>query len=367
MGLAVAHDLVRQGHRVTVADINERCLQALPSLAEAVDVVHLDAARTEKVRETLRGRDVAVSALPYDYNHQLARLAIEQGVHFCDLGGNTGVVEREMSLHGAAVEAGVTVVPDCGLAPGLTNVLAAHLIEEHGPSRLHIRVGGLPRHPRPPLNYQLVFSVHGLVNEYVEPARIIAGGEVTQVPSLTGLEPIAFESLPPLEAFYTSGGTSTLPHTFAGRLDRLDYRTIRYAGHCQALRLLRDLGFFDPPARPHTEEVLARALEGDGPDLVLARVSAAKGDTVHVLEMVDHGDAEHGLSAMMCTTGFPTAVIAQMLADGTIPERGVLTPERCVPPRPFLAQLRRRGLVIEERRGEPAAESGPPPPGTGSR
>lgn len=366
MGLAVAYDLVRQGHRVAVADINERCLQALPSLADAVDFVHLDATRTEQVREALRSRDVVVSALPYDYNYALARLAVEQGVHFCDLGGNTEVVEREMSLHGAAVEAGVTVIPDCGLAPGLTNVLAAHLMEEHEPSRLHIRVGGLPQHPRPPLNYQLVFSVHGLINEYVEPARIIAGGEVTQVPSLTGREPVSFEGFPPLEAFYTSGGTSTLPLTFAGRLSELDYKTIRYAGHCQALRLLKDLGFFDPPARPHTEKVLARALKGSDPDVVLARVSATREDVVHVLEMVDHGDTEHGLSAMMRTTGFPTAIIAQMLGDGTIRQKGVLPPERCVPPSPFIASLRRRHLIIEERTEEPA-ESGPPPPDTGSR
>src|SRR5205823_13354745 len=140
------------------------------------------------------------------------------------LGGNNAVVDAELALDAQAKAAGVNIIPDCGLAPGMVAVLVAHGAQrfEHL-DEVHIRVGGLPQNPKPPLDYQLVFSVEGLINEYIEPARIIGGGKIETVESMTELEDIEFP--PPfgkLEAFQPSGGTSTLPDTFLGRVRELD-------------------------------------------------------------------------------------------------------------------------------------------------
>ena len=164
---------------------------------------------------------------------KLARAAIEARTNFCDLGGNNSVVDSELALDAQARAAGINIIPDCGLAPGMVSVLAAH-----GAARfrrldeLHIRVGGLPQKPRPPLDYQIVFSVEGLINEYVERARVIRDGEIIEVESMTEVESLQFPApFGQMEAFQTSGGTSTLPETFLGRIRELDYKTIRYTGN----------------------------------------------------------------------------------------------------------------------------------------
>src|ERR1044072_7174306 len=122
----------------------------------------------------------------------------------------------------------------------MVSVLAMHGAREVDQlDEIHIRVGGLPQNPRPPLDYQIVFSVEGLINEYVERARVIREGQLVEVESLTELETLDFpDPYGRMEAFQTSGGTSTLPETFAGRVKELDYKTIRYPGHCARFRLL---------------------------------------------------------------------------------------------------------------------------------
>src|SRR5207245_6645009 len=164
--------------------------------------------------------------------------------NFCDLGGNNDVVAAELALDTEARSRGVNIIPDCGLAPGMVAVLVAHGAAQFDKlDEIHIRVGGLPQNPKPPLDYQLVFSVEGLINEYIEPARVVRNGKITNVASMTETEDIEFP--PPfgrLEAFQTSGGTSTLPETFLGRVRELDYKTIRYPGHCAKFKTMIDLG-----------------------------------------------------------------------------------------------------------------------------
>ena len=198
-----------------------------------------------------RGHDSVISCVNYWYNVELSKAAIETGANFCDLGGNNYVVDDQLALDEQARAAGINIIPDCGLAPGMVSVLAMH-----GASRfdevdeIHIRVGGLPQDPRPPLDYQLVFSVEGLINEYIEVARVIRDGEIKTVDSMTELESLSFDGFPPLEAFQTSGGTSTLPDTFLGRIRELDYKTIRYAGHCDKFKAMIDLGPVLERSRP---------------------------------------------------------------------------------------------------------------------
>src|SRR3712207_2261883 len=126
----------------------------------------------------MREHDAAISCVEYFHNPALARAAVEAGTHFCDLGGNNAAVAEELALDAEARSAGVNVIPDCGLAPGMVAVLAMHGAARFSRlDELHIRVGGLPQNPRPPLDYQIVFSVEGLINEYVERARVVRGGE----------------------------------------------------------------------------------------------------------------------------------------------------------------------------------------------
>src|ERR671929_171339 len=208
-------------------------------LGAAYDLAH----NSEGV-ESVRGHDAAISCVTYFHNLSLARAAVEARTNFCDLGGNNTVVDAELALDGEALAAGVNVIPDCGLAPGMVSVLAAHGAARFARlDELHIRVGGLPQNPKPPLDYQIVFSVEGLINEYVERARVIRGGRVVEVDSMTEVERLEFpEPFGRMEAFQTSGGTSTLPETFLGRVAELDYKTIRYPGHCERFKLLIDLG-----------------------------------------------------------------------------------------------------------------------------
>jgi lysine 6-dehydrogenase len=375
MGLGAAYDLAHNSEGVelvTVADLDEgRARAVAETLRDArVQSAQVDVEDRARVVELMRGHDAALSCVTYFHNLQLARAAVEARTHFCDLGGNNTVVDAELALDEEARAAGVNVVPDCGLAPGMVSVLAAH-----GAARfeqldeLHIRVGGLPQNPRPPLDYQIVFSVEGLINEYVERARVIRRGELVEVESMTELESLDFpEPYGRMEAFQTSGGTSTLPETFAGRVRELDYKTIRYPGHCERFKLFIDLGLASSDAvgvggvpvspRKLLGELLNRHLPADEPDLVFIRLEfagrlAGAGEARLRYDIIDRFDPRTGLSAMQRTTAFPASLVAQMMARGATTQKGAVPQERCIPPDAFVAELARRDIRIDESFVEP--------------
>ncbi|HVG24235.1 MAG TPA: saccharopine dehydrogenase C-terminal domain-containing protein, partial [Thermoanaerobaculia bacterium] len=247
MGLGAVHDLVSQPDvdGVTVADFDLSKAEAIAARYRAkVKAAQIDCNDQPAVVELMRGHASAISCVNYWLNERLARAAIVAGTHFCDLGGNNDVVDAELSLDAEAREAGINIIPDCGLAPGMVAVLVAHAAQQFETlDEIHIRVGGLPQEPKPPLDYQLVFSVEGLINEYIEPARVIRGGQVTIVESMTEVESLTFPApFGEMEAFQTSGGTSTLVETFLGKVRELDYKTIRYPGHCAKFKAMIDLG-----------------------------------------------------------------------------------------------------------------------------
>ena len=324
--------------------------------------MRLDVTAPRAVREAMRGCVAAISAVPYFLNLSLAQAAIASGTHFCDLGGNNRIVEKEFALDEQAKQARVTIIPDCGLAPGLVNILAAGAIAELTDVEVvKIRVGGLPQCPHPPLDYQIVFSPHGLINEYMEQATIIRDGKAVELSSLTEPEEISFPGYECLEAFHTSGGTSTLPQTMLGRVANLDYKTIRYPGHLEKISTMAKLGFLDTTPllvdevevspRELAVRLLSKNLSFDEPDVVLLRVTAngsMDGQAVEVCyQIIDHFDEKTGLSAMMRTTGFPAAQVVFMLASGGIKECGTLTQETHVPHEEFVAGLRRFGIGVE--------------------
>jgi lysine 6-dehydrogenase len=366
MGYGAAFDLAHNSPDVADVTVADSDLAKAEDVAakvgsERITVTQIDASDQAAVVELMRGHDAAISCVNYWYNESLSRAAIETGTNFCDLGGNNYVVDAQLAMDAEAKAAGINIIPDCGLAPGMVSILAMH-----GAARferldeLHIRVGGLPQDPQPPLDYQLVFSVEGLINEYVEVARVIRDGKITEVPSMTELENLAFEGFPPLEAFQTSGGTSTLPDTFLGKIKELDYKTIRYAGHCEKFKTMIDLGLCSSEEilvdyqkvtpRKLFGELLQRNLPADGPDYVLVRlefVGQKGGETKRLrYDIVDKFAETTGLSAMMRTTAFPASIIAQMMARGDVLERGATPQERAIDPERFVAELERRNIRI---------------------
>ncbi|KAA3609955.1 MAG: hypothetical protein D8M58_08065 [Calditrichaeota bacterium] len=306
-----------------------------------------------------------ISAVPYDYNLDLTELAIENGAHFVDLGGNNTVVERQFRLDHKAKENNVGIVPDCGLAPGMVSIVAAYAMDQLARvDDVKIRVGGLPLSPQTPLKYKIVFSVHGLINEYIEPTVVIEDGKIKKVESMTGLETLDFpHPFGKLEAFYTSGGTSTLPQTFEKDVINLDYKTIRYPGHASLMKAMIDLGFTEKKAhfdfdgqsvntRAAFEAMLNSLLSYESEDVALIRVEA-KGqkegrEKVVSYQAIEYEDKKNNLTAMMRTTAFPASIILQMLIEGKIKDRGVLKQELSIPGFEFMCELEKRGIYFDK-------------------
>lgn len=367
MGRAAASDLVRQPDvdTVVVADRDERRAAEAARFTGSAKAVplRLDAGDGAAVSAAFRGVKAALGAASYKLNLELARTAVASGVNWCDMGGNNAVVDAQLALDAEARRAGVSVIPDTGLAPGMVSPLAMHGVRAMDEARsVRIRVGGLPQRPRPPLNYALVFSVEGLINEYVEPCVAIRDGRiVSDIEPLVDVEEIGFAPpLENLEAFNTSGGTSTLPRTLLGRVRDLDYKTIRYPGHAAIMRAILELGLMSSePAefrgvrvapRDVLEPLIAANMPSNEDDLVLVRVTVdgTKGGkrARAIYEMVDRKDERTGLTAMMRGTAFPSAIVCLMMARGQTPP-GATPQELALDLDAFIAEIRKRGLPLE--------------------
>jgi lysine 6-dehydrogenase len=339
-----------------------------------VKAVALDASSERAALRLMKGHDAALSAVPYFLNLSLAKAAIEAGCHFADLGGNNTVVRQELALAEKAEKRGVAIAPDCGLSPGMASILGGELVNRLGgrADALKLYVGGLPEKPMPPFHYQLVFSVEGLINEYVEPARILRKGKMVTIEALTEPEDFHMSGFAPLVAFHTSGGTSTLPETFEGRVGECFEKTLRYPGHFDLLCELKELGLFSSEKmQVNGTQIAPRALmskvfEGKfaskGPDVCIMRLEAHESvrspgvrgllgarlqGRIASFTLVDHYDPKTDMSAMMRTTAFPASIVVQMLASGAIAKRGAVLQERDVPAGLFLGEMEKRGIRIQ--------------------
>jgi lysine 6-dehydrogenase len=249
IGRAIAYDLCEFSNfeKITIADQSKGMIESAKKILDSkqVEYLNLNINKKDYVYQAFQKFDVVISAVPYKFNYFLARTAIENNNHFLDLGGNNTIVEQELNLNQKAKENDVTIVPDCGLAPGMVSVITKDIVEEFDSVNcVKLRVGGLPINPAPPLNYQIVFSPYGLINEYVEDAIVLDHGKIVKKKSMTELETISFpDPFNEMEAFLTSGGCSTLPITYKDKIGYLDYKTIRYPGHCEKFKIMLDLGF----------------------------------------------------------------------------------------------------------------------------
>ena len=245
----------------------------------------LDVRDTEAVLALMRQADAVMSAIPYYFNLDLARLAVEAGVHFTDLGGNTEIVMAQKQLAPQAVAKGVSVVPDTGLAPGMVNIIAQLGIERlDRTDSVRIYVGGLPQNPEPPLNYQIVYSLEGVLDYYTTLSWVLRDGKPLQVKALSEREPVEFAApVGTLEGFHTAGGLSMMATRYEGKIPTMEYKTLRYPGHAHIMEAIRELGLLelDPvdvdgvpvvPRDAFIATVGPRLRKPQGKDLVALRV-----------------------------------------------------------------------------------------------
>ena len=370
MGSAAAYDMARSAgvESVTLADANSKLAKAAAARInqqhgnKKVRPATLDASNSRAAAKLMKEHVGVLSAVPYFFNVGLAKAAIEARCHFADLGGNNTVVRKTYALAKQAAKRGVALAPDCGLSPGMASILAGELMRRIAADggkvdALKLYVGGLPKDPKPPFFYQLVFSVNGLINEFVEPAKILRHGKIKEIEPLTEPEDFHMEGFEPLVAFHTSGGTSTMPETFAGRVGECFEKTLRYPSHFHMIRSLYDLGFFSSKKitvgkanitpRELTSQIFLDKFSSNAPDVCIMRIEAHRGAKVAAFTMVDYYNPETKLTAMMRTTAWPASIVLQMLTQGDITKRGGIFQESDVPGELFLSEMKRRGIRIQ--------------------
>ena len=368
-GSACAYDLLQNPavSQVRLADLRFDHLPEFlkPLSGERLIPTTLDVRDREAVLALMRECDSVMSAIPYYFNLQLAECAVEAGVHFCDLGGNTEIVFQQKALSERAAEKGITIVPDCGVAPGMVNILAQYGIEQlDDVSSVKIYVGGLPQDPEPPLNYQIVYSLEGVLDYYTTQSWVVRDGKRVHVTALSERETVEFPSpAGSLEAFHTAGGLSTMAFRYEGQIPTMEYKTLRYPGHAAMMEAIRSLGLLDlEPVNVKGTNVVPRDVfvsvvgpkltKPKGQDLLALRVTvtgmkdgqAAK----RQFDLIDLYDEKTGISAMMRTTGYSLSITGQMQATGKVQPPGVWTPDECMPAVDYIAELRARGMKVLE-------------------
>ena len=368
-GSACAYDLLQNPEvkQVRLADLHVDHLPEFlaPYSGQRLVPTPIDVRDGDAVRAMMGECDAVMSAIPYYFNYELARLAVGAGVHFCDLGGNTEIVFQQKGLDAEARARGVSVIPDCGLAPGMVNILAQYGISQLDTVRsVKIVVGGLPQQPEPPLNYQIVYSLEGVLDYYTTLSWVLRDGKRHQVKALSERETVTFPApVGALEAFHTAGGLSTLAFRYEGKIPTMEYKTLRYPGHAHIMEAIRDLGLLDLapvdvkglkviPRDVVVSVVGPRLTKPHGRDLVALRVTVdgTLGGTParRSWELLDYYDSARGISAMMRTTGYSLSITGQMQVRGEVGPPGVHTPDECIPAPAYIAELAKRGVKIRE-------------------
>ena len=364
-GSACAYDLLTQDDvtGVTLADVRPDAGADFLPEDPRLSKVALDFKNDDEVLALMHHHDVVLSAAPYYFNGRMARLAIEAGCDYSDLGGNTEIVCEQLEMADDAKAAGCTLIPDVGLAPGLINVLGSAGIRRlDSVESVRMYVGGLPQHPQPPLNYQVVYSLEGALDYYTTPAWIIRDGEPMQVDALSEIEELEFDELGTLQAFHTGGGSSIMPWQFEGKVDRLEYKTLRYPGHAEIMRSVRDLGLLDKEEVPvGSDSVVPRDVfisvvskhltRPEDPDLVALRVVATGmkdgARVTHTWNLLDKKDEINGITSMMRTTGYTLSIVGLLMGRDVISETGVFPADEGIPEGPYLEELAMRGIDVQ--------------------
>ncbi|MBE0690528.1 MAG: saccharopine dehydrogenase NADP-binding domain-containing protein [Anaerolineae bacterium] len=384
-GVAAAYDMAKWGSAASIllADANgEVARNAAKRInrligREVASGAQVDVRDYDALVELLKPIDVCLCAVPFVFVLDCTRAAIEARASMVDLGGHTQIVLKQLAMTDEARAASITVVPDCGMGPGMNNTLGVYAIEQlhtRGaiPREVRLWDGGLPQNPPEPWGYQCSFHINGLTNEYDGQAIFLRGGVVTQVDALTEPETIEFDGIGSFEAFVTSGGTSTVPYTYEGILQVYENKTLRYPGHYRQFKAFKDLGLFreEPlevaPGLTVSPREVYHALLGQRIEterVIDICVMRAKGvgekdgkDLSLVIDLLDRYDEDTGFTAMERLTGWHAAIMAQFIARRATPP-GVWPLEKAISATRFLQEVRRHGFHITEQWEESATPS----------
>jgi len=368
-GTACAYDLAKfaSASKIFLGDVNVEQAKKNAwrvndlvgsAICEAAPVNALD---PDGVRKFFDGVDVVASCLPYWMHPKVAQVAIETGTHMVDLGGNTEITMQTLAMDERAKAAGVSLVPDCGLAPGLVNNLGCYLIENLDTvDSVKLYCGVLPQNPKPPFNYKLTFNIEGLLTEYDYQAVVIRNHEIALVDTLDELENLFVEELGEMEAFTTSGGTSTAPYTFQNAVKNYEYKTIRFPGHCYLMRIFKDFGFWGEDevevkgCKVKPRELFYKVFGDElakieDKDMCVVRaVGVGKKDGQDKRLQIDIFDKEDEVTkftSMERLTGFSAAIYAHEIAQGNV-ESGCIRYENAITGKKFVDEIQKRGVKL---------------------
>ena len=367
-GISIAYDLLRDSnHDVTIVDIDKNYLdEAVNKLSKISNTENLksivaDVSDSKSMLNILTSTDVMISAVPYKFNLNLTKVAIESNTSMVDLGGHTNIVREQLSMDKDAKAAGITIVPDCGMGPGMNitmAVLATEILDQT--DEIYICDGGLPKNPSPPWNYSLFFNIEGLTNEYDEQAYFLKDGEIIEVPCFDNIENVKFDQIGELEAAVTSGGLSTMPWTFKDRLKVLENKTLRYKGHWEWMKAYRELGLFSRDNINHNgneitprhfyHQLLEKKIDhGRVEDVCLMRIKAmGNKDSKNVelnIDAKEYYSKNLDLTAMEKWTGWHISIMAIEIAYNNI-AAGAVSVENALKGHTFLEKARNRDYDI---------------------
>jgi saccharopine dehydrogenase-like NADP-dependent oxidoreductase len=370
IGSVAAEDLAKSisSIQVVVADKNETRAKDVAERIGGNNVswIQLDATNHSKLANALKDFDLVMGFLPGKLGYSLTKACIDAGKDLVDV---SYMSENPLTLTDNAIKAGVTIVPDCGLAPGISNILVGHAAAKLDKVQtVHIMVGGLPEKPVPPLGYVITWSPENLIDEYMRKARIVKEGKIIEVEALSGLEEIEFPEFGKLEAFYTDG-LRTLPQTITDAYDMWE-KTLRYPGHAEKIKLLKTLGFFEEeqiavdgvsvsPRRLTVKLFEQKLRKPEVKDVVALKVevSGVKNgrQTRYVYHLLDYYDEKLGITAMARTTAYSASIIAQLMLKKALKEKGVVPTENIGKNdalfKLFLDELEKREIRIAKENG----------------
>lgn len=370
-GTAAAYDLIKFGDASKVLLIDSNLETAKDSAALLNSMMNtnvciplqIDVSNIDELRKQLKGIDSIISGVPYYFNLELTKIAIEVGANFCDFGGNTDLVKSQLKLSDDAVEKNISIVPDCGMDPGMNISFIQYLLDEYDELDSVKSYGaGLLQNPSEPWNYGLTFHINGLTNEYYGDALFLRDGKVAEVPCLTGYEILEFpDPLGKLEAAVTSGGLSTMPIELEGKVKTLENKTLRYLGHWERFKGYSDLGLFEEdPINVNGKEVVPREIYHallapkitikDIRDLGIIKIFAigkkAGKEIKTIIELIDYFDEKTGFTAMQRLTGWHASIIANLSAQNKI-QKGAVSVNKAVPGKIIIDELLKRGFNIK--------------------
>jgi saccharopine dehydrogenase-like NADP-dependent oxidoreductase len=367
IGSIAAQDLARSvpTAEITIADKDQTRAKTVAERTRRTNITwtQIDTTNHNELINALKNHDLILGFLPGNLGFKLAETCIETQRDLVDV---SYMPENPLALNDKAQKNNTTIIPDCGLAPGISNLLVGHATSKlEKILAIHIMVGGLPEHPVPPLGYTITWSPASLLDEYTRVTRIVKANRIAEVETLTGLEEIEFPEIGKLEAFYTDG-LRTLIDTIAGVKEMWE-KTLRYPGHAEKVQLLKDLGFFDDnqiyfdgigaSPRKLTARLFEQKLwKPEVKDVVALRVevSGTRGDkhVRFVYHLLDHYDEKNHVTAMARTTAYPASIVAQLILEKAIVEKGVVPPEKLGMNetlfKKIVEELEKRGIKVTE-------------------